>query len=333
MVIVPGSPLSLLPSMNDDLRRVEEELLRVVAAEGDFLTEIASHLIRAGGKRVRPGFGIASASVLDPHGAPATIDVIRGGCAVELVHIGSLYHDDVMDDAATRRGVKSINAEWGNLRAILAGDYLLGRASELAAGLGTEVAGLLATTITELCEGQILELESAYRPDRTVDGYERSIAGKTASLLATACRTGAIVADLPRPVIESLTEFGRAYGMAFQVVDDILDIVATDEELGKPAGHDLVEGIYTLPVIHSLGDPDVGSELRSLLTPDITVEASDRARRLVRDGGGIDLALGEARSWADKAAAALTDLPDTPGAVALRAAADHLIDRAAAPLG
>ena len=318
--------------MEEDLRRVEQELLRAVASEGEFLTEIAGHLIRAGGKRVRPGFAIAAASVADPEGSPATIDIIRGGCAVELVHIGSLYHDDVMDDATTRRGVTSVNAEWGNLRAILAGDYLLGRASELAAGLGTEVAGLLATTITELCEGQILELESAFRTDRTVDSYERSIAGKTSSLLSTACRVGTIVAGLPRPVIESLTDFGKAYGMAFQVVDDILDIVATDEQLGKPAGIDMMEGIYTLPVIHSLMDPTVGDELGSLLTRDITPDSRDRARKLTRAGGGVDIALDVARSWADDAAGALTALPDTPGAVALRAAADHLIERAAAPL-
>ena len=192
-------PLAILPSMEDDLVRTEQELLRVVAAEDDFLTEVASHLINAGGKRVRPGFAMAAAAALDPSGAPAPIEVIRGGCAVELVHIGSLYHDDVMDDATTRRSVKSVNAEWGNLRAILAGDYLLGRASELAADLGTEVAGLLATTITQLCEGQILELESAYDPNRTVERYERSITGKTASLLATACRIGALVGEVPRP--------------------------------------------------------------------------------------------------------------------------------------
>lgn len=319
--------------MEDDLKRVEQELLRVVASDGDFLTEIASHLILAGGKRVRPGFSIAASSVLDPSGAAATTDVIRGGCAVELVHIGSLYHDDVMDDATTRRSVKSVNAQWGNLRAILAGDYLLGRSSEIAAALGTEVAGILAGTITELCEGQILELESAYQPSRTIDTYERSISGKTASLLATACRIGAIVGDLPRPVVESMTEFGEAYGMAFQIVDDILDIIATDEQLGKPAGNDLVEGIYTLPVIHALDDLTVGSELRALLTPAITLAERDRARALVRETDGVRIALDAAQSWADKAAGTLTDLPDTPGARALRAAADHLIERAAAPLG
>ena len=318
--------------MEDDLQRVERELLSTVESEGAFLTEVASHLIRAGGKRVRPGFSMAASSVLDPTGSAAAHDVVRGGCAVELVHIGSLYHDDVMDDATTRRSVKSVNAEWGNLRAILAGDYLLGRASEIAADLGTEVAGLLATTITELCEGQILELEATYRVDRSIESYERSIKGKTASLLATACRIGAIVGELPRPVVESLTEFGVAYGMAFQVVDDILDVVATDEQLGKPAGNDLVEGIYTLPVIHSMADDAVGAELRSLLGGPIDLDTRDRARDLVRAGGGTEIALDVARAWADKAAASLTDLPETPGARALQAAADHLIERAAAPL-
>ena len=319
--------------MEDDLRRTETELLRAVQADGDFLTEIAGHLIKAGGKRVRPGFSIASSAVLDPTGVPASINVIRGGCAVELVHIGSLYHDDVMDNATTRRGVKSVNAKWGNLRAILAGDYLLGRASELASGLGTEVAGLLATTITKLCEGQILELESAYDPSRTVERYEESITGKTASLLATACRIGAIVGELPRPAVEALTEFGFAYGMAFQVVDDILDIIATDDELGKPAGHDLIEGIYTLPVIHALTDDRFGEELRRLLTPEITVSERDHARDLVRQTNGGQAALAVARSWADKAAGTLTNLPDTPGARALRAASDTLIERATAPRG
>ncbi|MCP4223468.1 MAG: polyprenyl synthetase family protein, partial [Actinomycetia bacterium] len=207
-------------------------------------------------------------------------------------------------------------------------DYLLGRASELAADLGTEVARLLATTITHLCEGQLPALESAYDPTRTIEGYERSITGKTAALLATACRIGALVADLPRPIVESLTEFGIAYGMAFQVVDDILDLTATDEQLGKPAGNDLVDGIYTLPVIHSLADPAVGPELRPLLTSTIDNADRDRARELVRSGGGVQIALDVAQSWADKSAATLSGLPDTPGARALRAASTDLIERA-----
>ena len=133
-------------------------------------------------------------------------------------------------------------------------------------------------------------------------------------------------------MVESLTEFGMAYGMAFQVVDDILDIVATDEQLGKPAGNDLIEGIYTLPVIHALADDAVATDLRPLLTRDITLDQRDRARELIRASSGVRTALDVAQGWADKAAGTLTDLPDTPGARALRAASDDLIARAHAPL-
>ena len=224
---------------------------------------------------------------------PATADVISGAVSVELVHLGSLYHDDVMDDATTRRTVESVNARWGNLKAILAGDYLLARASEIAASLGTEVAGLLAATIARLCEGQVLELQHTFDVGRTEEAYLASIDGKTASLLATACRIGGIVAELPRPVIEQLTHFGHSYGMAFQIVDDILDVVATDEQLGKPSGHDLVEGVYTLPVLRVLaaGGPDA-DRLGELLGRPLEGAELDEARSIVRSSGQVDAALG-----------------------------------------
>ena len=319
--------ISIVPSLQDDLKRVETELLRVVTASEDFVTDVASHLISAGGKRVRPSLCITSALAADFGENPASIEVIRGACAVELVHIGSLYHDDVMDEAATRRGVKSINAQWGNLQAILAGDYLLGRASELAAAQGTEVAHLLATTITELCTGQILELQTAYSAERTREQYERSIAGKTASLLSASCRIGAIVASLNRPMIDALSEFGRSYGMAFQIVDDIFDILGSSQQLGKPAGNDLLEGIYTLPVICALDDPKVREELLPLLNADIDMDKRNRALQLISESSGVELAFTAAQSWADKATAALGVLPDTKGTTALRAAGQHLIDR------
>ena len=317
--------------MSGDLSRLEERLRAAVVAEDAYLTEIASHLIEAGGKRVRPGFSIAAAGTRHADAVEASADVLMGGVSVELVHIGSLYHDDVMDEAELRRGAASVNANWGNLRAILAGDFLLARASEIAASLGTEVAGLLAATIGQLCEGQILELRDAYNVDRTEDDYERSIAGKTASLLATACRVGGIVGEIPRADIDAVTEFGHAYGMAFQIVDDILDVVATDEQLGKPAGNDLFEGVYTLPVLRAMHGPE-GSELRDLLGGELTVEARDRAREIVRASDGVEEALDSARSYADKAGAVLTSLPDSPATTALLAAADHLIRRAQGPL-
>lgn len=318
--------------METDLARLEEKLRASVVNDDPLLTEIASHLVVAGGKRVRPGFAIASAATRHSTAVSASDEVIMGGISVELVHLGSLYHDDVMDEADTRRGVVSVNNKWGNLKAILAGDFLLARASEIAAALGTEVAGLLAATIGRLCEGQVRELRDIYNTDRTESDYEISIEGKTASLLSTACRVGGLVGEIPRADIDALTEFGRSYGMAFQVVDDILDIIATDEQLGKPSGNDLVEGIYTLPIIRALQTP-VGDELVSILGRALSPEERERARALVRKSGAVEDALVDAQRWADRGAEVLVHLPDSPATHALRAASNHLIARAAAPLG
>ncbi|MCB0995290.1 MAG: polyprenyl synthetase family protein [Acidimicrobiales bacterium] len=326
-----AGPLQLVPSLPGDLTRVEERLRDAVQAEDDLLTDVAGHLIAAGGKRVRPGFALASAGVATGGEDPAHEDVVMGAVAVELVHLGSLYHDDVMDEATTRRNVESVNARWGNLKAILAGDFLLARASEIAASLGTEIAGLLARTIGRLCEGQVCELQYAFDLHRTEAEYERAIGGKTASLLATSCRVGAIVGGLGRVDVETLTEFGHSYGMAFQVVDDILDVVATDDQLGKQGGKDLLEGIYTLPVIRALRT-GAGERLGELLSGPLDADGLTEARQLIGESGAIDDALDVARAHADKAAAALSSLPDNPAADGLRAAADHLIARAATPL-
>jgi len=325
--VASPNPLLQLPTLADDLGRVESQLRLSVQAEDPFLTEVASHLILAGGKRVRPAFAVTSAATRELAMGPASADIISGAVSVELVHLGSLYHDDVMDDATTRRTVESVNARWGNLKAILAGDYLLARASEIAASLGTEVAGLLAATIARLCEGQVLELQHTFDVARTEEAYLASIDGKTASLLATACRIGGIVADLPRTVIEQLTHFGHSYGMAFQIVDDILDVVATDEQLGKPSGHDLVEGVYTLPVIRVLasGGPDA-DRLGELLGRPIDGAELDEARAIVRSSGQVDAALAAARDHAHQAAAALADVADTEAGTALVAASDHLLE-------
>lgn len=326
-LVAPASPLHELPTMSDDLARVEVELRASAESDDPFLTEVASHLITAGGKRMRPGFCVASAAIGAPEGAAATDDVVMGAVAVELVHLGSLYHDDVMDDAATRRTVESVNARWGNLKAILAGDFLLARASEIAAGLGTEVAALLAATIGRLCEGQVRELKDAYNVDRTEEAYEASITGKTAALFATSCRIGAIVGGLPEAQIETLTEFGRRFGIAFQIVDDVLDVVATEEQLGKPAGNDLVEGVYTLPVIRALASAESGAQLRAVLGKPIDDGQKEEARALLRANGAVADALGVARSYAATAADALDDLADTAPAASMAATARTLVER------
>jgi heptaprenyl diphosphate synthase len=251
-----------------------------------------------------------------------------GGVSVELVHLGSLYHDDVMDDATTRRTVESVNARWGNLKAILAGDFLLARASEIAASLGTEVAQLLAATIGRLCEGQIRELRDIYNLGRTEPDYLTSISGKTAALFATASRIGGIVGGLPRDHIEALTAFGEQYGMAFQVVDDVLDLIATDEQLGKPAGHDLVEGVYTLPTLRTLAGPE-GDELRAVLGGPLDVDQKAKARAIIHRTDAIDQSLEVARRYVEEALAALAPLDDSPATAGLGATSRYLLDRAA----
>ncbi|MFV0524198.1 MAG: polyprenyl synthetase family protein [Acidimicrobiales bacterium] len=323
------TPLSLLPTAIDDAARVEACLLDQVAiADDPYLSDIASHLIRAGGKRQRPLFTMAAAATGLADGTTVDDDVVRGGVAVELVQVGSLYHDDVMDEAQLRRQVVSVNARWGNLRAILAGDYLLAKASEIAASLGVEVAGLLARTIGDLCQGQVAELQTLYDVTRTEEQYFPSIAGKTASLFAAATRIGGIVSQREPDVIDQLSEFGRWYGMAFQVIDDILDVVASDEQLGKPAGKDMIEGVYSLPVIYALESPH-GPKLAALLSDGLTKENRYAALDLVREGPAIDRALDVASGFVDRARSVILDVSDNRAAHALADTAQYLLDQVA----
>ena len=308
------------------LPRVETALAQAVQTDDPLLSEMASHLIVAGGKRQRPLVALA-AGACAPDFAGGDLDqrVVLGAASVELVHLGSLYHDDVIDEAEIRRRSDSVNARWGNLRAILAGDFLLARASEIAAGLSTEVAGLLAATITRLCEGEIGELRTAWSPDRTEAEYLASIGGKTASLFEAAGRIGALTSGQNEARVDALGRFGWCYGMAFQIADDILDLTSTAEELGKPAGHDLVEGVYSLPVIRALRGPD-GAALRDLLGSPIEGEELDRARQLVLAGDAIDQARDEAGSWVSRATDTLTECMDQPASHTLAAIAEAVLE-------
>lgn len=312
--------------MGADLGRVEQALRGAVVSDNAFLTEIASHLILAGGKRLRPALAIAAASVTSSDAGPVSQDVIMGAAAVELVQVGSLYHDDVIDEAQTRRTVESVNARWGNLKAILAGDFLLAKASEIAASLGTEVAGLLAATIGRLCDGEVRELQSSFDVERTEADYYASIDGKTAALFATSARIGAIVGGHDRQMIDALTVYGRRLGVAFQIVDDILDLTASEAELGKPTGHDLYEGVYTLPVLRTLAhDTAASGELRDLLGHPIEGVELEKALGIVRSNGGVPDAVAAAKAEVDAACAALDGFPGTPATDALRAGAAHLV--------
>ena len=317
-----------LVDVETDLRRVDEALHRAVEAQNPFLADAGGHLARAGGKRFRPALTVAGAAAL---GHPASEEVVNGGVAVELMHLGSLYHDDVMDDADTRRGVESANAKFGNLVAILAGDFLLGRASEIATGIGNDVSGVLARTLVRMCEGQVAELSTAFQVTRSEDSYVLSIRGKTAALMAAACGIGGLCAGLAldSPEVTALTEFGEEFGLAFQIYDDIADVVLSDEDLGKPAGHDMGEGVYTLPVLFALTDPVAGPELRDLLGHPLDVPSRDKALAIVRSTDGLSRAVDAGRVHAHAAAAALASLPSSPVRDALSVLAHRLLDRVA----
>jgi len=315
-----------LPPLGNDLVRVEERLRLAVAAEDRFLGDVAGHLLGAGGKRLRPMLALCAGYAAHGADTSATPEVVTGGAAVELVHLGSLYHDDVIDEAETRRGVPSVNARWSNIVAILAGDYLLAQASALAASLGADVAGLLATTIGELCRGQVLELQHLFDPERSEESYLSAIEGKTASLMGTACRIGAMVSDVSADSLDALTQFGQHLGMCFQVVDDVLDVTRTEAELGKPAGNDVHEGVYTLPVIYALSS---SGELRTLLGRKLEWDEVKQAVDLIATDEVVDASMAVARTHASKAAEALTGATELDGDVCdrLRALVDGLVRR------
>ena len=279
-----------VPRVWDRLADVELRLDEVTEASTPFLTEIARHGLQAGGKRYRPLLTQVAAEL----GPNAGAQPVEAGVAVELVHLGSLYHDDVIDEASTRRGRVSVNANWANTIAILSGDFLLARASEVAAPLGEEAVALIARTYANLVEGQVLELQLIDDVDHGAAEYYEVIGGKTASLIRTAARLGAMTGGAEPSQIEAVSEWAWEMGLVFQMTDDVLDLVADEDFLGKPAGSDMLEGTYTLPVLYAVDSP-AGGEIRDVLAAGRPSPSTvTRLLDIVRAGGSIDRVLDEA---------------------------------------
>jgi heptaprenyl diphosphate synthase len=303
-----------LPGLERGLALVEEELRGATTSSEPLLAEVASHLAGAGGKRLRPALSLAAAAATGAwgEGSDPPAEVVLGSTCLELVHMGSLYHDDVIDDAGSRRGVESANARWGNLVAVLTGDFLLAKASEIAAGLGPEVVRVLATTIGSLCQGEMAQLRDAFSTARQERSYFEVISSKTASLMSASALIGGLSAKASTDEVEVLGHFGHAFGMAFQIWDDLRDLVCTEAELGKPAGQDMLQGTYTLPVIRALADPEAGVELAALLAGPLELDELERARKVVLSTDAIASSIAEGRRWADLAAGAIASLPAPP---------------------
>ncbi|MGH2726579.1 MAG: polyprenyl synthetase family protein [Actinomycetota bacterium] len=303
-----------------DLELVEQTLRDAVDSSDPFVHEAASHLLEAGGKRFRPMLVLLSGHLGDAKDPR----LIPCAAAIELTHLATLYHDDVIDEALVRRGAPSANVRFDNSVAILTGDYLFARSSSLAADLGSYVSRVLADTIGLLCEGQIMETDHAGTDRQTVERYLAVVERKTAALLATSCRLGAWLAGVPEEQVEAVAEFGRSVGVAFQLSDDVLDITGREEESGKTPGTDLREGVWTLPVLETFaGRVPGGQQLRSRLSAG-EVEA---ALELLRTNGSVDVALGAVSDWASQAKRALGAIPESAGRTALERLADFLIGR------
>jgi heptaprenyl diphosphate synthase len=308
------------------LNDVEAALEKAVRSDTDQLTAAASYLLATGGKRFRPML-----VVLGGHfGDPMDPRLIPGAAAIELTHVATLYHDDVMDEAEYRHGVPSVNVRWGNNLAILAGDYLFARASEMSADLGAEVNLLLARTIATVCDGQMRDVSTAGTMEQNEAEYMETIRRKTAALIATSCRLGSMLSDAPPQATDLLERFGDALGMAFQLSDDIMDVTSTQAELGKPPGQDLRQGIHTLPVLHALGDGDAGRELRDILAGGPPQgEQLERALSLVGREEVLDRARGAVTAEVRRAIGVAERLP--PGRA--RDALVHLAEYLAARCG
>jgi heptaprenyl diphosphate synthase len=314
-----------LPQIWEQMDHVERRLFEVTTAGDTTLTEIAQHLLTAGGKRYRPLLALLAAEF----GPASDHRPVEAAVSVELIHVGSLYHDDVIDESDTRRGAISANANWENTVAILAGDFLMARASETAAThLSQEAVRLLASTYAELVEGQTRELALDFDLDHSIGDYERVIGQKTASLIRTSARLGAMAADADPAVTDAVTEWGWEVGMVFQIADDALDLTSTTADLGKPAGSDILEGKFTLPVLLALDGPD-GDRIRKLLDQPRPhpADAVGEVIDLVRSGGYVDRSLESAMDRLRRAEKALEVLPSVPARDVLATLGSFLVER------
>ncbi len=323
---LPIADDALAARLRERMAIVEKELFEHAQSRAPFVTEAAQHLLTAGGKRFRPLLVLLAAEAGDRPDSP---EVITAACVVEITHVGSLYHDDVMDEADLRRGADSANSRWDNHIAILTGDFLFAKSSEMTAELGPEAVRIQAETFGRLVEGQILETVAPDLGEDPLKHYLDVVAGKTGSLIATSARYGAMFGGAGPEIEQALTAYGEIVGSAFQLSDDILDIDSESQESGKTPGTDLREGVPTLPVLMARASTDpADARLLELLDADLNddalhAEALDLLRR--------HPAMTEARAYvvarAEEAKALLSVLPAGAVRTALEAFADAVAVR------
>lgn len=313
---------SLRTGLQGGLQRVEARLAEAVKSSYPFVTETSAHLVEAGGKRFRPlmtllcaGFGDADRD-----------QVFSAATVVELTHLATLYHDDVMDEAPLRRGRASANTRWDNSVAILTGDFLFSRASDILADLGPEAVRIQARTFERLVTGQIRETVGPADGEDAVDHHLQVLADKTGSLIATSAQFGAMFAGCDEVVIDTVTRYGERIGVAFQLADDIVDLTSDSADSGKTPGTDLKEGVPTLAALIVLREG--GSDrLQDLLSRPLSDDEVVEALGLLRSHDALEQARAVARQWADDARACLEPLPEGPARQALESVCDYVVNR------
>ena len=333
-----GLGLSGLSGIDDEPNRAElearlakgldavEELLRSsVASRYDYVTEVARHLVDAGGKRVRPLVVLLSA-LAGAGPEPDARAVVQAAVTIELTHLSTLYHDDVIDEATLRRGVPSVNARWGNTLAVCGGDFLFARAAGITAELGAEPTRILADTIAELCEGEMRESVGPQPGEDPVDHHLGVLREKTGSLLGTAARLGVMLSGGSRTAADALARFGGLYGVAFQLSDDLIDLLSDSGQSGKTPGTDLREGVATLPVLLARR-AGAGGRLGELLAGPVADADLQECLALLRSHPAIDEARDVLAAWSAEAREALRALPASAARSALDALAEFVVTR------
>jgi len=272
--------------VKSDLILLEAELLSVIHSPEKLITDMSKHLVEAGGKRLRPAlyFMCAQNRVCD------TEKFMPLAVAIELIHMATLVHDDVIDNSAIRRGKPTANSCWGNHSSVLIGDYLFAKAFSLVASkVSNKMLKVLTDVICSMCEGEINQNRSTFHADQVENDYLGRITQKTADFIAASCELGALAAELPENEVQAFREYGYSLGMAFQITDDILDITASAEELGKPVGNDLRQGIVTLPVIYALQHSSRSAELREIVqTPDMSEEKIKQGLEIIHATDAVE---------------------------------------------
>ena len=324
---IPDLDPALEAALAVGMQNVEELLREHIKGEYPLVEETSRHLVAAGGKRLRPLLTLISSH----YGDATRKEIIPAAVVCELTHLATLYHDDVMDEAPLRRGVESANNRWGNTIAILTGDYLFSKASDLLADLGPEAVRLQARTFERLVIGQIMETQGPQNGEDPLAHYLRVVGDKTGSLIATSARFGAMLSGAPRQTVETLTTFGEQIGIAFQLADDVIDIASDSNQSGKTPGTDLREGVPTLVTLNVMAsDKSADAELKRLLSAPIhDEEVVAQVLRALRSHDGLQKAREQLHKIARDARTALGPLPLNSATGALFSLCDAVVDRSA----